>query len=43
MVLFECKKCKHIWDYKGNKDIATCTNCGYKTGFKLKEEIKSKC
>lgn len=26
----KCPYCKHKWEYKGNKEIATCPKCHYK-------------
>lgn len=28
--LIYCPKCKKSWLYRGNKKLATCTNCGSK-------------
>jgi len=27
MVKIKCKRCGYTWDYKGNRNFATCPNC----------------
>ena len=41
-MIIECHHCKHIWNYKGNGQYATCPNCHYKVFIKWKKKKTSR-
>lgn len=40
MTQVKCHKCNFQWNYKGDRDYATCPNCRLKT--EVKKEVKRK-
>ena len=35
MEKINCEKCNHVWEYKGNRLMATCPNCMSKVRCKI--------